>query len=318
MSAVSWEDVIYQYDGSFDGFLCCVHDSYIYKEFPIAFEGDEESCVLSLYSVRTVLTQTEHARRVYRSIVKHSPQAAELLRRAFLTCMPEKEEHLYAFVRNFFREGPALLRNQADEVYAPVAKALRHMSGELEKLRGFVRFSDYSGVLGAEIEPKNRVLPLLRRHFCNRYANESFFIYDRTHREMLLYTKGRSRLAGVDSLQLELPGEEEVYYRTLWKRFFETVAIRERENPRCRTHSCPSRYRGTMTEFLPTDNRGGDGRPPSSMPPVMPPAAPCGGAPGARYSVRISRRCPSPRAPAGRPVPATRQGSAPSAPASSP
>lgn len=46
MSAVSWEDVIYQYDGSFDGFLCCVHDSYIYKEFPIAFEGDEESCVL--------------------------------------------------------------------------------------------------------------------------------------------------------------------------------------------------------------------------------------------------------------------------------
>ena len=57
MSAVSWEDVIYQYDGSFDGFLCCVHDSYIYKEFPIAFEGDEESCVLSLYSVRTVLTR---------------------------------------------------------------------------------------------------------------------------------------------------------------------------------------------------------------------------------------------------------------------
>lgn len=108
MSAVSWEDVIYQYDGSFDGFLCCVHDSYIYKEFPIAFEGDEESCVLSLYSVRTVLTQTEHARRVYRSIVKHSPQAAELLRRAFLTCMPEKEEHLYAFVRKLFREGARL------------------------------------------------------------------------------------------------------------------------------------------------------------------------------------------------------------------
>ena len=59
------------------------------------------------------------------------------------------------------------------------------MSGELEKLRGFVRFSDYNGVLGSEIEPKNRVLPLLRRHFCDRYANESFFIYDRTHKELL-------------------------------------------------------------------------------------------------------------------------------------
>ena len=32
------------------------------------------------------------------------PQAAEPLRRALLTCMPEKEEHLYAFVRKRFRE----------------------------------------------------------------------------------------------------------------------------------------------------------------------------------------------------------------------
>ena len=221
-------------------------------------------------------------------------------------------------MRKLFREGPAFLRNQADEVYAPVVKALRHMSGELEKLRGFVRFSDYSGVLGAEIEPKNRVLPLLRRHFCNRYANESFFIYDRTHREMLLYTKGRSRLACVDSLQLELPGEEEVYYRTLWKRFFETVAIRERENPRCQNAFMPKRYRGTMTEFLPADNRGGDGPPPSSMPPVMPPAAPCGGAPALATPSGSPAGAPAPGAPAGRPAPATRQGSAPSAPASSP
>lgn len=62
------------------GFSAASTTAISIKEFPIAFEGDEELCVLSLYSVRTVLTQTEHARRVYRSIVKHSPQAAELLR----------------------------------------------------------------------------------------------------------------------------------------------------------------------------------------------------------------------------------------------
>lgn len=26
------EDVIFQYDGSFQGFLCCVFDSYFHKE----------------------------------------------------------------------------------------------------------------------------------------------------------------------------------------------------------------------------------------------------------------------------------------------
>ena len=153
------------------------------------------------------------------------------------------------------------------------------------------------GVLGAEIEPKNRVLPLLRRHFCNRYANESFFIYDRTHREMLLYTKGRSRLACVDSLQLELPGEEEVYYRTLWKRFFETVAIRERENPRCQNTFMPKRYRGTMTEFLPDDYEA---------------RQQCVNLPAA------SEASPVPGAPAGISAPATRPRSGPSAPGSAP
>lgn len=40
---------------------------------------------------------------------------------------------------------------------------------------------------------------------------------------------------------------------SLWKRFYETVAIRERENPRCQNTFLPKRYRGTMTEFLPLD-----------------------------------------------------------------
>ena len=248
---MAWGEAVFQYDGSFDGFLCCVFESYLNKEFPIAFCGDEEC--FSLYAVRSVITQRDHAQRVLRGIVKRSPPAANVLRRAFLTCLEDKEQHLYAFVRKVYEQGGSFLRNQSDTVYYPLAKAIRHMNGEVEKLRGFVRFSDYNGVLGAEIEPKNRVLPLLRGHFCNRYANEAFFIYDRTHKELLMYAKGRSRILPVDQLHLTLPGEEEVHYRTLWKRFYETVAIKERYNPRCQNSFLPKRYRGTMTEFLPPE-----------------------------------------------------------------
>lgn len=245
------QDVVFQYDGSFDGFLCCIFDSYLYKESPIAFFCDEEC--FSFYEVRSVITQREHAQRVYRSLTKKSPQAANLLRRAFLTCLVDKELYLYAFVRKLFSDGPAFIKCQSDPVYYPICKAVRHMNGELEKLRGFVRFSLYSGVLGAEIEPKNRVLPLLRNHFCNRYANEAFFIYDRTHKELLLYSNGCSRIVPVDNLHLSLPGEEELLYRNLWKCFHETIAIKERYNPRCQNTFLPKRYRATMTEFLPSD-----------------------------------------------------------------
>ena len=290
---MAWRDAVFQYDGRFEGFLCCIFESYVNKEFPIAFSGDEECW--SLYDVRYIVTSQEHAQRVYQSILRRSRVAADVIRRGFLTCLPEKELHLYTLVKKLYDEGPAFLQNSSDPVYNPVARALRHMSGELEKLRGFVRFSDYGGVLGAEIEPKNRVLPLLRRHFCDRYANESFFIYDRTHKELLIYAKNHSRLFTVDSLQLALPSEEEVQFRRLWKRFYETITIKERENPRCQNTCMPKRYRGTMTEFLPEQHelqqRG-----------VNPPAD------GAAF--------PVPGAPDGRSAPAIHLQSEPSVPAS--
>lgn len=115
-------------------------------------------------------------------------------------------------------------------------------------------------MLGAVIEPKNRVLPLLRHHFCERYANETFFIFDRTNREVLFHTQGRARIVPMEHLELAAPDETELQYRQLWKTFFETVAIKERRNPRCQNSFLPKRYRGVMTEFLPLD---GDGAMPS-------------------------------------------------------
>ncbi len=272
---MTWTDVIFQYDGTFYGFLCCVFESYVHKEFPIAFESDEECFVLSLYSVRTVETVPAHAQRVYRSLVKLSPTAVQVVRRGFLTCMQDKEARLYALIQKLYREGCGFLKNPADEVYYPVIKALRHLNGELEKLRGFVRFSDYGGVLGGEIQPKNRVLPLLRKHFCDRYANESFFLYDRTHHDLLLYAKGRSQIVAVDSLELHPPGEEELYYRRLWKCFFDSIEIKDRHNPRCQNSFLPKRYRSTMTEFMPQDDETPPKLPspgrsfPSSFPKLM-------------------------------------------------
>ena len=74
-------EIIYQYDGTFDGFLCCVFHSYVEKELPVAIYCDEE--FFSLYEVRNINTVPENAGRVYRSIVKRSQKAADVVRRAF-------------------------------------------------------------------------------------------------------------------------------------------------------------------------------------------------------------------------------------------
>lgn len=241
-------EMAYCYDGSFEGFLCCVFDSYANREIPAAI-CREEDFVPTLFASRFIQTDREHAGRVYRKVVKSSPQAAELLRRGFLTCLPEKELHLYRLVRKLLADGPGFLANRADPVLYPVARAVRHLEGEAHLLKGFVRFSELGGVLGGEIEPKNRVLPILRGHFCARYQNETFFLYDRTHREALFYAGGRAVIRPLADFRMAPPDETEATYRLLWKRFYDTVAIKERYNPKCRQTNMPKRYWSTMTEF---------------------------------------------------------------------
>lgn len=241
-------DMVYYYDGSFEGLLCCVFDSYANKERLTAIYRDEAS-VLTLFDCRRVVTNPQHANRVLRKLLKLSPSGTELIQKGFLTCMEEKELHLYHLIVKLLEHGPAFLHNFSDETLHPVAAAVRHLNSEAHLLKGFIRFSELGGVLGGEIEPKNRVLPLLRSHFCARYREDTFFIYDRTHKEALFYADGKAIIRPIDDFQMAPPDTQEAHYRLLWKRFYDTIAIPERENPKLRMTHMPKRYWNTMTEF---------------------------------------------------------------------
>ncbi len=242
------KEITYCYDGSFDGFLCCIFESYVRKEIPTAIFCDGDPFP-ALFPSCFIETNAHHARRVFCKVKYLSPYAGNILQRAFLTCMPEKEIFLYRLVERLLREGPSFLRRQTDNTLYPLLTAIRHLQNEAHLLKGFLRFSDLNGVLGSEIQPKNQVLPLLQGHFCARYHQERFFIYDRTHHQALFHVPGKSVLQPLSFFEMAPPDSQEAHYRLLWKRFFDTVAIRERENPVCQRTHLPKRYRGTMTEF---------------------------------------------------------------------
>ena len=281
-------EMVYYYDGSFDGFLCCIFESYSNKEVLTAIYRDEDA-VPTLFDCRTIVTDAAHAGRVLRKVIKTSPSAAQLLQKGFLTCMEDKELHLYRLVVKLLRDGPTFLRDLSDETLYPVACAVRHLNGEAHLLKGFVRFSELGGVLGSEIEPKNRVLPLLRPHFCARYREDQFFIYDRTHKEALFYARGKAVIRPLDDFQMAPPDEKEATYRLLWKRFYDTIAIKERENPKLRRSNMPKRYWNTMTEFQNEDYFRAGSSPADAEAPAVPdarsaPGIPPGSAPSAPVS----------------------------------
>lgn len=246
-------EIIYRYDGTFEGFLCCVFDSYVYKESPALFQ-DEAHIENSLFPARWVGTDQRHAQRVLTSLEKIDPYARELVVKGFLTCAPEKEKIIYRFIRALYAAGRPLLRRLSDEAVLPLLKAVRHLDGEVHLLKGFVRFSEFEGMMAGEIKPKNRVLPLLRPHFCDRMYNEVFLLYDRTHREALVHRPGQWAILPLEEFRMAAPSAQEAQYRRLWKRFYDTVEIRERHNPRRRMSNMPKRYWETMTEFQGADH----------------------------------------------------------------
>lgn len=241
-------DVVYQYDGTFEGLLCCVFESYAFKELPLAIYADEPEQGL-LFDVKWIAADTEKADRVYRSIPKRiGREAQDLVRDGFLTCYPQKELLLLQFLRLGFKDGAAVMNRLTDDTVHALQKAVQGLHRESHLLTGFVRFSVYDKVMVSVIEPKNEVLPLIEPHFCDRYADEAFLIFDKTHRKALVYRPGESVIVPLESLELPEAGNEERLYQSLWQRFYDTIAIKERYNPRCRLSHMPKRFWSQMTE----------------------------------------------------------------------
>lgn len=242
-------DLIYQYDGSFDGFLCCVFRAVYRKEDPLGIFA-EDSAQATLLETVLIDTEPEKAQRVLASIPKKLGESAlTAVRWAFLSHLEDKELALLAFLRLGYRIGPQVMKQLADPCVHKVLTAARNVANEAHLLKGFTRFSEHGGALTAEIEPKNDVLPILARHFRARMPRESFLIYDRTHKQALVSSGGWCRILPMEQAELPKAGVQEQFYRRLWTRFYDTVTIEARYNPKCRMTHMPKRYWGMMTEF---------------------------------------------------------------------
>jgi probable DNA metabolism protein len=242
-------NLIYRYDGSFEGFLCCVFESYEKKEVPAGLVplGSPQT---TLYPERVIPTDPVKASRVMASIPRSmGADTLDFVQRSFLTCLPQKELCILEFLRLGYRVGPKIMNMLADDTVNRLFKAVKTLGNEAHLLLGFVRFSDFQGALVAEIEPKNIVLPLMARHFCERLPEERFLIHDKTNGMALIYEPHRYVIRPIEALQLPKPDGRELEARALWRLFYDRIEVEGRHNPKCRMTHMPRRYWKYLTEF---------------------------------------------------------------------
>ena len=108
--------------------------------------------------------------------------------------------------------------------------------------------------LFGRINPKSEVLPYLADHFADRFAGEQWVIADTVHRTVLLHKANYKTvylsMDEVDMDELTLTySEDEKQLQKLWKLFVDTIAIKERVNPKLQRQMLPLRFRKYMKEF---------------------------------------------------------------------
>lgn len=250
--------VDYLYDGSFEGFLTCIYNHYYEEKASGIYQKDQyQSNLLSGY--RIAETEEKKASRVYEAIEeKISTEDLRRIYRVFLSSDPEKENKLLQYIRLGFKKGYAISLLHSHPIVLDVQKCEYKVSIETHRIKGLARFSALRNsadqITGKEIlycciEPDHDILEIIADHFSDRLKNDPFIIHDKTRNKAVFAQGGQWYIAGFTDKDLPLLGESEGEYRDLWKKYFETIAIKERINPNCQKRMMPVRYWKNLTEF---------------------------------------------------------------------
>ena len=253
--------VAYMYDGTLEGLLTCVFESYVRHERPEdMLEGESFQPRLGQSTI-LVEASVDVAERVRRGIVREAgPHAFGAIVRAFAVDDARKGSVIYEFVRYAMdgRSGRDRRLDIMNDIANPVVGALaalgRRTVDEAEKLRQFARFSHLSnGVWFARCNPNASVVPFVMPHFAARFNIQPFMIYDEVHHLAGVYDGTRWYMVRDRISSVPEGTEEDRYAQALWQRFYDAVTIDARFNPELRRSFIPVRLWKHLPEMRPRE-----------------------------------------------------------------
>lgn len=243
--------LVYIYDGSFEGILTSVFEAYARKEAPDKIVEESGQQLGFGQQTRYIETDSRKALRVERGITdKAGQQAYQHVWVASLSCDMDKATAIYRYICRCLEIRFKIYNDLANPDVIGLLKVYNQVAREGHALTEFLRFSQMEGgVFYAKITPDHYVIPILMPHFVERYCVQPFIIHDKTHQTAGVYDLKEWYM--VDAANITLPDEscDELAFRRMWKMFYETIAVKERINLKCRQSFMPKKYWQNMTEM---------------------------------------------------------------------
>jgi len=246
--------VTYVFDGSFEGLLTAIFDSYDRKEKAVDLVCDAYFQPDMLAEPYTVDSDAVKAKRVWAGLRKKlSGQWSVMFYKVSLSEDPQTFKDLFNFARYIFDNPAGAESNFGNPYVMAVTKMDKRVNREKHRMKAFIRFQKTADCMYyCPVEPDFNVLPLISKFFKDRYADQQWIIYDVRRKYGLYYNLQTVEeitydfVATIDTSKVVLPvamqDEKEELASLLWKDYFNSTNIPARKNMKLHIQHVPKRY----------------------------------------------------------------------------
>ncbi|GAA5000078.1 TIGR03915 family putative DNA repair protein [Acinetobacter puyangensis] len=255
----------YHFDGSMRGLLCCVFRAFQFKQFyvELCHQGLSQSHLFEDFI--DVPCDEAKAQRVWEALKqKVSASALRQLYFAYLSESIDAHQHLFHYCIYVFRQQSQVEKDYSHPSVLAIAQWAKKVGREKHRMEAFVRFKKTAdGLFLSLIQPDFNVLPLIQPHFKRRYQDQRWLIYDEKRHYGLYYDLQEIHEVSLCAKEIDAHIEigssqhfvvaldtEEMLYDQLWKDYFSSINIRERQNIKLHVQYVPKRYWRYLNEKI--------------------------------------------------------------------
>ncbi len=245
------------YDGSFDGFLSCVFVAYDQKITSPVIRKEYQTNNQLFTINETIITNRQKANRVWEGFKSRTkPNEQRGFFKAFLSEIKGVENTLFSYMRTIFSNPINQHIDFGNKDILKITQVAKMVDREKHRMEAFVRFQlTKDDIYTSTVSPDFNVLPLIVKHFKDRYADQKWLIYDTNRKYCIFYD-----LTSVEIITLEEPAKilpnqiqniykkQEVDFQKLWSTYYNSVNIKSRKNTKLHVQHLPKRYWKYLTE----------------------------------------------------------------------
>lgn len=249
--------MIYVFDGSLEGLLTAVFEYFERKPKTVALKVDKVFQPDAFTETLHIVNNRHKADRVWQGLQKKlDKQWRRRFYCAYLAELPEIYDALFHFACYIFANKDGAEKNYGNSYVLAISQTATKVEREKHRMEAFIRFQHTAdGMFYCGIDPDFNVLPLIVKHFKDRYADQQWIIYDLKRHYGLYYDLLSVEEVNIDinTANLKQPSkqqlnEKEELYANLWKDYFKSTNIESRKNTKLHLQHVPKRYWKYLTE----------------------------------------------------------------------